>query len=38
MNHNALSDFRVGHDALLEGLMVDSFAHCCRRGWSGWTG
>ena len=38
MNHKTLSDFRVGHGALLEGLLVDSFAELRRRGWCGWNG
>jgi len=32
MNHKTLSDFRVGHGAGLEGLLVDSFAALLRTG------
>lgn len=32
MNHKTLSDFRVGHGALLEGLLVDSFAALLKSG------
>lgn len=32
MNHKTLSDFRVGHGALLEGLLVDSFAALLKLG------
>ncbi len=32
MNHKTLSDFRVGHGAALEGLLVDSFAALLKTG------
>jgi len=32
MNHKTLSDFRVGHGAVLEGLLVDSFAALLKSG------
>jgi len=32
MNHKTLSDFRVGHGAVLEGLLVDSFTALMRAG------
>ena len=32
MNHKTLSDFRVGHGAVLEGLLVDSFAALMKTG------
>ncbi len=32
MNHKTLSDFRVGHGAVLEGLLVDSFAALLKTG------
>jgi transposase len=32
MNHKTLSDFRVGHGALLESLLVDSFAALLKSG------
>ena len=32
MNHKTLSDFRVGHGAVLEGLLVDSFAALLNAG------
>jgi transposase len=32
INHKTLSDFRVGHGAVLEGLLVDSFAALLRTG------
>ena len=32
MNHETLSDFRVGHGALLEGPLVDSFAALLKAG------
>lgn len=35
MNHKTLSDFRVGHGALLERLLVDSFAALLKAGIAG---
>lgn len=35
MNHKTLSDFRVGHGALLERLLIDSFAALLRAGIAG---
>jgi transposase len=32
INHKTLSDFRLGHGALLEGLLVDSFAALLKAG------
>ncbi len=32
MNHKTLSDFRVGHGAVLEGLLVESFAALLKTG------
>ncbi len=32
MNHKTLSEFRVGHGAVLEGLLVDSFAALLKTG------
>lgn len=35
MNHKTLSDFRVGHGAILEGLLTDSFAALMASGVAG---
>jgi len=35
MNHKTLSDFRVGHGSVLEGLLVDSFAGLLKAGAAG---